>query len=90
MLAHVSLFEIFPMFFSQILSTSDIRANDSSLSSDGWTQFDPVSKVFLMEVSGKRVPYKCVNDSISKRSFASALEGVYQYKGRTFTWGWDC
>jgi len=27
----------------------------------GRVQFDPVSKVFLIAVSGKRVPFKCVN-----------------------------
>ena len=31
-------------------------------------QFDPVSKVFLMEILGKRVPYKCVNGGTSEGS----------------------
>jgi len=38
---------------------------------------DPVSKVFLMEISGKRVPYKYVNGGTSKWSFASARGRVY-------------
>ena len=45
--------------------TSGIRADGSSLSPDGWAQFDSVSKVYLMEVSGKHVPYKCMNDGTS-------------------------
>ena len=54
------------MFPPWIFPTSAIRADDSSFSSDEWAQFDPVSKVFLTEVSGKRVPYKCVNGGTSK------------------------
>jgi len=34
----------------------------------GRIQFDPVSKVFLMVISGKRVPYKCVNGITSEGS----------------------
>jgi len=59
--------------------TSGIRADGLRL------EFDPVSKVFLMEVSGKRVPYKCVNGGTSKGSFTSARGGVYQYRGATLT-----
>jgi len=36
---------------------------------------DLVSKVFLTEVSGKLVPYKCVNGGTSKGLFAYPLEG---------------
>jgi len=43
--------------------TSGIRAEGLRL---GRVQFDPVSKVFLMDVSGKRVPFKCVNGGISE------------------------
>ena len=46
---------------------------------------DPVSKVFLMEISGKRVPYKCVNGGTSKRSFASVGGEMYQCGGGTLT-----
>ena len=35
----------------------------------GRVQFDPVSKVFLMMISGKRVPYKCVNGGTSEGSW---------------------
>jgi len=38
----------------------------------------PLSKVFLMAISGKRVLYKYVNDGTSKGSFASARGGAYQ------------
>ena len=55
-------------FSPWILPTSGIRADGSSLSLDKWDQFDLVLKVFLMEVSGKRVPYRCVNDGTSKDS----------------------
>jgi len=33
----------------------------------GRVQFDPVSKVFLMVISGKCVLYKCVNGSTSEK-----------------------
>jgi len=57
--------EISPRFSPWILPTSGIRAIGLRI---GRVQFDPVSKVFLMEVSGKRVPYKCVNGGTSERS----------------------
>jgi len=57
------LFEISPSFLPQILAESGIRVVGLRL---GRVQFDPVSKVFLMEVSGKRVPYKCVNGGTSE------------------------
>jgi len=60
----------------------------------GRVQFDPVSKVFLMVISGKRVPYKCVNDGTSEEVMSNVLEfeiasargGVYQCgRGGTHT-----
>ena len=40
----------------------------------------PVSKVFLTEVSGKRVPYKCVNDGTSGSLWGTRVwRGVYQW-----------
>jgi len=66
------------VFPPQIFPASGIKADGSSLSPDEWAQFDPVSKVFLMEVLGKCVPYKCVNGGTSKGSFACARGGVYQ------------
>jgi len=68
-----------------ILPTSAIRADGLSLSLDEWAQFDPVSKVFLMVISGKRVPYKCMNDDTNKGSIASARGRVYQCGGGTLT-----
>ena len=50
-------------FSPQILPTIGIRAVGLR---PGRVQFDPVSKVFPMVISGKRVPYKCVNGSTSK------------------------
>ena len=64
-LAQFSLFEISPVFPPWSLPTSGIRAVGLRL---GQVQFDPVSKVFLMEVSGKRVLYKCVNGGTSEGS----------------------
>jgi len=68
-----------PRFSCRISPTSGIRADGSLLSPSGWAQFDPISKVFLTEVSGKHVPYKCVNISTSKGLVASkerlSLEG---------------
>jgi len=52
-------------FPSRILPTSGIRAVGLQL---GRVQFDPVSKVFLMVISSKRVPYKCVNGGTSEGS----------------------
>jgi len=69
--------KISPRLSLRILLSSGIRAYGSSLSPDEWAQFDLVSKVFLTEISGKRVSYKCVNGGTSKRSFASAREGIY-------------
>ena len=46
-----------------IYPTSGIRADGLRL---GRVQFDPVLKVFLTEVSGKRVPFKCVNNDTSE------------------------
>jgi len=54
-----------PSVSPRILPTSNIRVVGLRL---GQVQFDPVSKVFLMEVSGKRVPYKCVNGDTSEGS----------------------
>jgi len=39
----------------------------------GRVQFDPVSKVFLMEVSNKCVPFKCVNDGTSEGEFGTRV-----------------
>jgi len=64
-LAHFSFLLISPVFPPQILPTSGIRAIGLRL---GRVQFDPVLKVFLTEVSGKRVPYKCVNGGTSEGS----------------------
>ena len=64
-LAQFSLLEISPVFPPQILPTSGIRAVGLRL---GRVQFDPVSKVFLMVISGKRVPYKCVISGTSEGS----------------------
>jgi len=52
-----------PGFSPRIFLTSGLRAVGLRL---GRVQFDPVSKVLLMEVSGKRVPYKCVNGGTSE------------------------
>ena len=60
-----SLLEISSVFLPRILPTSGIRADGLRL---GRVQFDPVSKVFLTEVSGKHVPYKCVNGGTSEGS----------------------
>jgi len=56
------LFEISQVSPPRILPTSGIRADGLRL---GRVQFDPVSKVFLTEVSGKRVPFKYVNGGTS-------------------------
>jgi len=64
-LAQFSFLEISPVFLPWILPTSGIRAVGLRL---GRVQFDPVSKVFLMVISGKRVPYKCVNSGTSEGS----------------------
>jgi len=58
-----SLFEISLVFPPWILPTSGIRAVGLQ---PGRVQFDHVSKVFLMLISGKRVPYKCVNGGTSE------------------------
>jgi len=47
----------------RILPTSGIRADGLRL---GRVQFDPVSKVFLTDVLGKRVPFKYVNGGTSE------------------------
>ena len=60
-----TLFEISPVFPPRILPTSGIRAVGLR---PGRVQFDPVSKVFLMVISGKCVPYKCVNGGTSEGS----------------------
>jgi len=57
-LAHVSLFEISLVFVSSDYPTSGIRAVGLRL---GQVQFDPVSKVFLTEVSGKHISVNGVN-----------------------------
>jgi len=62
----------------RILSTSGIKADDLRLG-------NLVSKVFLMEVSGKHVLYKCVNGDTSKGSVAFARGGVYQCGRGTHT-----
>ena len=72
MLANVSLFEISPVFSPRILPTSGIRAVGLRL---GRVQFHPVSKVFLMVISGKCVPYKCVNGVTSEGLRMLPLEG---------------
>jgi len=64
-LAHFSFLLISPVFPPRILPTSGIRAVGLR---PGRVQFDPVSKVFLMVISGKRVPYKCVNGDTSEGS----------------------
>jgi len=68
------------VFTPQILLASGIRADGLSLSPR--TQFDLVSKVFLTEVSGKRVPHKCVNGDTSKELFASARGGCINVEER--------
>jgi len=40
----------------------------------GRVQFDPVSKVFLMVISGKRVPYKCLNGGTSDGECINVVE----------------
>jgi len=61
----ISFLFVFPRFPPRILPTSGIRVIGLRL---GRVQFDPVSKVFLMVISGKRVPYKCVNSGTSEGS----------------------
>jgi len=85
-----------PRFCPLGLPTSGIRAIGLRL---GRVQFDLVSKVFLIVISGKRVLYKCVNGGTSEGSWvmysglriASARGRVYQCGGGvTLTWGRDC
>jgi len=57
--------EISLVFPPRILPTIGIRAVGLR---PRRVQFDPVSKAFLMVISGKRVPYKCVNGGTSERS----------------------
>jgi len=64
-LALISFLFVSPRFPRQILPSSGIIVVGLRL---GRVQFDPVSKVFLMEISGKRVPYKCVNGGTSEES----------------------
>ena len=40
----------------------------------GRVQFDLVSKVFLMVISGKHVPYKCVKGGTSEGAMSNVLE----------------
>jgi len=75
----LDLHGIFPWIFP----ISGIKADGSSLLPGEWAQF--VWKVFLMEVLGKCVSYKCVNSNTSKGSFAFAQEGMYQCEGKTLT-----
>jgi len=51
---------VYPLGFFQQLSGSIVCVTGS----DDYSLI-PISKVFLMEVSDKRVPFKCVNDNIS-------------------------
>ena len=60
------LLEISLVFPPRILPASCIKVDGLRL---GRVQFDPVSKVFLMEVSSNRVPFKCVNGSTSEGSW---------------------
>jgi len=84
------LFEISSVFLPRILPTSGIRTVGLRL---GRVQFDLVSKVFLMVISGKCVTYRCVNDGTSEGvisnvlsfEIASAQGGVYQCGGVTLT-----
>jgi len=64
----------------------------------GRVQFDPVSKVFLTEVSGKRVQFKCVNGSTRSEGplwlrylclKMLPLEGECTNVEGTLTWGGD-
>jgi len=58
----VCLSKVLPLRFSQqVVSEPGLRL--------GRVQFDPVSKVFLMVISGKRVLYKCVNEGTSEGSW---------------------